>query len=666
MSANDLTKKGGNSAKAATPGTFNPNLKKETQLNTNVGMRPTSSHITKLRGRPLFGREIMTTTKESLVNTLLTKKLSLASRLFEIRSKIEETNELDKPSLLKISTELMNLFTSLNKAENMTQVDEIESSLNSLEIVLPSNETTLRPEKRTSSVLRSLTSPKPRVVSTHPDVAPISIDDNVSFLDNNTVAEPTKSIHAFQHRLSESLSENQTKEDHTTKLSNLHMSETKPISNKETGGTNEQLTTILPEVAGTWPSYIVKNNEGKWISLRNRTKEELPHQERWEEEYLLGEKALTAYLQFMNEGSEENKKRKILNYRDLTDLQDKYRALLGDEKLEEAEVLRKQLSLKTEAYIKNWSEINKGIISTEELLLIYESVAQEFREQKERASLLMEHVSKHEKDKLQELENQITRLDGRVDMGIQNNGISGEDSNLLSSLRSKVRAFKIMMDTLEKHTENLPQEEPVSLPDEGREATSEIIYREEINPPTPEELKAKEKLRGDSVSKLLGTIEKFLVAQLPKIEETVPEVLKPKTWRDYLMGDSLEGRNGIDLETFAHTLLYGKISDLATTYVPSYVTPSNPESLVNLLAMIGYDVLNKQDAGIEFKDNQRMEISIFIRALEKISQAIDASKKQNESTPSQKSLDATIPEGVSILDFVEMIKKKIAGVESGK
>lgn len=32
----------------------------------------------------------------------------------------------------------------------------------------------------------------------------------------------------------------------------------------------------------------------------------------------------------------------------------------------------------------------------------------------------------------------------------------------------------------------------------------------------------------------------------------------------------------------------------------------------------------------------------------------------------KKSEDATIPEGVSILDYIEMIKKKIAGVESGK
>jgi hypothetical protein len=76
--------------------------------------------------------------------------------------------------------------------------------------------------------------------------------------------------------------------------------------------------------------------------------------------------------------------------------------------------------------------------------------------------------------------------------------------------------------------------------------------------------------------------------------------------------------------------------------------------------MKGYDIINVPDAGIEFKKGQRMEICHFIDDLQQISQAINKSKHKDGSS------DATIPQGITILDYVEMIKRKIAGVESGK
>lgn len=210
-----------------------------------------------------------------------------------------------------------------------------------------------------------------------------------------------------------------------------------------------------PDIYSTWPSYIHQQKDGSrtiWISSRNKGKRvELANPDVWSKEKDASKQVFSSYLNFIMNGTPEERKTKTTLFSDLIALKNQYIALLGNEKLDAAEVMREQFRRTLEESQKKWSATKEEENIVPILEKKYNAINDEFTIQKNRCKEIKSLLSSTlEREMITKLQSRIEQENGKTYQKIKDGDITKEDENTLTQLLLLVNSFRERLDVLEK------------------------------------------------------------------------------------------------------------------------------------------------------------------------------------------------------------------------
>ncbi len=164
-------------------------------------------------------------------------------------------------------------------------------------------------------------------------------------------------------------------------------------------------------------------------------------------------------------------------------------------------------------------------------------------------------------------------------------------------------------------------------------------------------------------------------------ETSTPQNLQPGSpakWRDYVQPLSKEDEGKLldpqkflqDIETQVTGNSYSgfNFTNLLAKYIPSYISPNNPETIRTILQMDGFKVFNEPGA-YGLNTVQQTEIGKVLRAIETLNQTTAAEKRRNATMQGFGGVaydNEYFAPGITVEQMLKASKQKIESADKGE